>query len=341
MTIHLGDKIITNKNFIGGEKHKGIIISKKENSIGIQFDKPEIVNNILKKAKRILEIQPQLHCLNSNNSTKNSYYLDIKEFKDFPYFKCSDEKKQDFINIIRESKYLEQKKIPGRIKTNNNNLYDYKQNIRYKEREIERNKENIIKINKDIKLLKEKEKEKISVDDIVFNYNKLIKHKKIKSLSINKLNNQSFFIIKTKDLTYTHKNTSVESFNLGSYIFYISTTFDSAIKTINYTKQYMRGAYHHPCIDAGGYMCLGPTIIDTLNSLKYQKDLVGIIFTLIHFLEKPNYTEPYLAAKYFQFTQPTTIKPKNIFNYLSAQYWRDNEKWDNNLYKEKTNENNN
>ena len=326
--IHLGDRIITTKKFPQGKDKKATLIYKTENSYGAKFDEPF----------------KECHYLKINDDTigilqeKKGFFLEANQFKVTSTYKNNNKKKEKFVHFLKDKYYDQKSLIPTQIK-------EYQDNIKYYGHEIENNRnyiknliKNIKKRIKNIEKTKQNAKIKININNLEKEYDKLMKHKGIKEiiLATNPNNKEKYIVVTTNDLIYhdsqTDRDRHQANFNLGAYKIFIPLNINLDIKTINYKRQLLRGGYFHPCIKERGIMCLGNQVKNEINSYRKNSQFMLLIFLLVNFLQEPDYHDPYIDAQLFIFAQPVTIKPKNIFNYLNHEYWRNYEKWDNDKY---------
>ena len=317
-TIHLGDKIITTKKFPYGAGKKATIIRQRDESYGAEFDEPiEMIDDILRGS----------HYLDNTLIEKKGYYLEPTEFKIIESYSNKNKNKEEYIHLLKKEYYIQKGLIPQHIKS-------YEANIEYNKHDIQNSQKNIKRYEKNIKTTKKdiektKEIKELNISNLENEFDKLIKHKLIKDITIDINNEIQYIIVTTNDLTY-HNPKTIPDFVLGAYKIFIPLNSDT-IRIINYKKQMMQGAYFHPCIERDR-TCFGARIKDEVTQYKQRKQYTLLIFLIINFLCEPNEDGPYIPAKTFSLAQPVTIKPKNIFNYLSNAYWDENEKWDDNKY---------
>ncbi len=339
-TIFIGDPIVTNKNFDGGAGLKGVVHTindqdVKEPGYGIKFlDKKKVSEGLAKSKKEIAGEKLKLHKADSNTIKENlCYYLGRKQFEHTPAYEDKDKNKQKFVCNIRQLRVEDKEEIPNDIRKSRESIKSCQSEVEYLGvRRIEY-LQSIYKIEKDIVQTQEEYKAEIDISDIINQYEKLLKNKNIHSVSMEtrQSNKREYIIIKTKSLEYTAQDGT--KFDTGAFIFYIPFDFKNLPIAANYKKHFLRGTYHHPCIKADGDICMGGSVKEQIRGYMNYKDLLGIVFTLIAFLKKPDYRKPYVDDEEFEHAQKATIKPKDVFNYLNRTYWTDHEKWDSDKYK--------
>lgn len=318
------DKIITTNKFIGGKNYTGTFLFKQKTAYAVKFDKP--INFKRRQVYKDVNATPELHNLNNHLNSNTGFYLRRNEFIVKSLYKNKNKNKQDFIYAFNAMTLDGKQTIKNEITKEKQRIIGAQNEIKYFENNIKTYTNTIEKNKRTIDLLSKKQREKIDLESFGELYEKLKKHKRIKDILIKE--EGKYLIVITNDLEYTGN----VNFNLGSYIFFISLQ-EKNCKAINYTKQYMKGSFHHPCIDKYGSICMGSEISYQIREAFRIQDFISIIYTLLHFLQKPNYDEPHISDKLFQYLQPVTLKPKNIFKFLDPAYWRKNEKWDNDKYK--------
>ncbi len=321
--IHLGDKIITTKKFPKGEGKKGIIIHKEQDAYGIKFN----------------ESFEDCHYLDGILEERKGYYLETNQFKIISSYKCNDKRKENFIHLLKDQSYYEKSLTPLKIDREKNNKEWKRNEIKTLYRSIQNYEKEMIMHEENIKKIKKEWKKDININNFEKEYDRLKKHKLIKNILVEEspTTKIKFIIVTTNNLTYRDNRNKADSnyyknFNLGAYKIFIPMNVNNAIKIINYKRQLYKGTYFHPCIRDGGMICFGEQVKEELNAYRKNGQYTPLIFLIINFLKEPNYRDPYIHAKIFDLAQDVTIKPKDVFNYLSHTYWRTYQKWDNDSF---------
>jgi len=330
--LFLGEEIITNKKFFAGEGFEGQIVKKADPCYGIYFkDFLKLEKAMAKKEKFIDRHKCQLHFLERTIKEKAGYYLEPSQFKvTSQEIKEQDENKNLLIRHLREQDFLFKRLYDEKISKELHEIESRKRMIIDNKREIETWKEKIKEQEQNILKLKKEKDKKIEIGEIVIKLNNILKCKDIKEVFIEK----ETLIIRTNPLTYIHNDSSLKPFSLGSYLLFIDMQRHE-ISAANYTHHYMKGRYHHPCVESRGKICFGSTMKKEISKAFENNDIQSIIFSTLHFLKKPDYQGPYLLASYFVCRQRIKNTPKNVFDYFKSSFW-EKEDWDMKLYEKQS-----
>lgn len=312
---YMGDNIITTKKFKYGAGKKGILRIIRGDSFGIQF------TEALKKNAN--EKIGGSHDLDQILKENTGYFLHHNEFKITNTYTNANKNKELFVKMLQQKYYSDLANVPVKIKQIENNVTSKHRNIKDKHAMIKIQEEEVVKLLKTISKLKESPEKKVSITSFEKRFNKLKSHKLIKNIKLI----ENFIIITTEDLIYHGQD--IKDFNLGAFKIFLNREHLSTIpKTINYKRQMLKGKYFHPCIEDGGQMCLGDQLRNEIEKLGEEGEIAALIFLLINFLQEPNYRDPYIRAHIFSLAQKVTLKPTNVLDYLSSNYWYENEIWD-------------
>lgn len=314
--IKLGDKIITKETAECGKNKAGKIICRHneyENVYGIMFDS---------KDNHFHKLQYEEKHPGILNERKGLW---LKP-EDFTLIPNKNKNKRNFRDIMYSNHIEKIEAIPEVIKDKENIIKSYERGIKERIDYNKRAKEDVLKIEKDIKLLSKQKNPSFDNYDKI--YEKLLKHSEINDIIMEK----DYIIVKTKNLTYHHSDIKITDFDLGAYYIYIPFNLSNKIRAINYKRQLHRNNYFHPCITQSGEICMGDLVENEVYQYRKENELLFLVYLLINFLKEPNYGSPYADASEFRCAQPVTYKSKKALDYLNHS-GSDYAEWNSELYK--------
>jgi hypothetical protein len=178
------------------------------------------------------------------------------------------------------------------------------------------------------RLKKEEERfnQKIDLRSVKDQYQRILNHDKVESIEYY----QNYIIITTKDILFNDEGRGIKDFNIGAFKIKFNENFN--FFAVNY-KMHLMKIFFHPCIRFGNDVCLGSSVAYEIEKHKENFDFDLLIYTLINFIEEPNYGKPFMKIEnLIKFMQPVTMKPNTPLEWFNQSYWNENEKWDEKLY---------
>ena len=328
--VFLGEKVRTKKTFkpqIRGDKtftppkdtfYEGIVIGRRINQLIVKFDKQ----------------YPFTYRVDDMVSEPVATAIDYKDLEQISNVEIEDQGARAFVGAMREESFDKISNFPQIKQRFVNDIAGMKADLRNYGETVERIENDLV--NKNFALedaIANNEINTKGTGDILAQYESLMASNKIDSVEIVKSGSTSFMIVTTNDLIYTPRpNTNCGRFIIGAFKFRINLAGGRVLpKVANYKRHMRRSDLHHPCI-SNFNLCLGGDMQSEMYALSNRKAWITLVYTLINFLENPNYGSPYVADIEFSCAQAVTIRPRNPLDWFSPGYWESNEKWDGRLH---------
>jgi hypothetical protein len=276
------------------------------------------------------------HLLNGKLKEKLGYWWEESEI--YPYQDCltttKNEELKKFFNLFYSKQFLNKIKINNLLLQSKKNIDYYQELIKINNcstEEFYHTKKSLDNEKINSKQLQEQLDRVIDLKVFKRQYSNILKHPAVNSVEI--IDNN--LIISTNDILYQDPRQKLKDINIGKFKILINNTSLQIVNCTRFRKHYNDydyEYYYHPCIRTG-HICCGSNVDSEFKKHIGNNDIDLAVYTIINFIEEPNYGNPYIAIESFMFrTQQVTIKPKNTMEWFNKSYWNRNQKWDESLY---------
>lgn len=276
------------------------------------------------------QFHSDLHTLRGKIEKRNGWYFKpehIKKYEEPKEFKTIKDPEAKQFYLLQERFFTSKE---SNLRSELNYALDTENSI---QNDIESYERSLVNKKTDLVRVKERTKqleETIAntqfkpLDDFALQIKAIEKNKKVERIEFIDHNVRIY----TKELTYTHRDDTLDPFILGRFVINFDL-LNNRWKICNISNRFRKNN-HHPCIQGSMQPCLGPTMNETLKQYIREGDLSMIIASVISYIEKPDYENPYTSAGLIQFAQPIPEGTYTIDEMLSGL--SENIPWDETLY---------